>query len=235
VNFFKTQIRTLICILLLSSGLCLAADTAVNLSATLPSLDIIYNKSVVTIERNQDTENTLRGSYAKTSRPCPPACIVPIMPVDNINIVGEYEVLAFLERQYLSSKGLIIDARSSSAFLRATIPGSINLPHQDYSGSPNAERTKYLTDLINAGQRAEAGKVMRFLEQRGLMGGENKTEKFDFTDAKRVLIWDDGPWSENAHTLINTFTKLGYPAEYIYYYHGGMQSWLSFGLTIVKP
>ncbi|MGD8570515.1 MAG: rhodanese-like domain-containing protein, partial [Gammaproteobacteria bacterium] len=36
-------------------------------------------------------------------------------------------------------------------------------------------------------------------------------------------------------TAIKNLLALGYPAEKIYYYRGGMQAWQSLGMTVYKP
>ncbi len=216
-------------------GSSLMAETRVQLTQDLPKLDIIYNNSVVTIQREQNPEHILSGTFAMTSRPCPPACISPIEPVAGIKIIGELELFKFLEDEYLNESGLLIDARSADWFKRGTIPGSINLPFNRFDTNNTSEETENLLTLIDANERYDVGRVTRFLEKRGFMEGDKKTDKYDFTFAKKLIIWDNGPWSDNAVKVISAFVSTGYPVEYIHYYHGGMQSWQMLGLTIIKP
>ncbi len=211
------------------------AETRVQLTQELPKLDIIYNNTVVTIQREQNPEHILNGTFAMTSRPCPPACISSIEPVAGVKVIGELELFRFLEDEYLNESGLLIDARSIDWFKRGTIPGSINLPSNLISSNNAADETENLLALVEANERYDVGRIKRFLEKRGFMEGDKKTDKYDFTYAKKLIVWDNGPWSDSAGKIIATFVSIGYPLEYIHYYHGGMQSWQTLGLTIVKP
>ena len=73
------------------------------------------------------------------------------------------------------------------------------------------------------------------VESIGLLGGDQKTERWDFTDAKELLIWCNGPWCGQSPRAIKGLLSLGYPAEKLYYYRGGMQMWQSLGLTTILP
>ncbi|MGD8572392.1 MAG: rhodanese-like domain-containing protein, partial [Gammaproteobacteria bacterium] len=44
-----------------------------------------------------------------------------------------------------------------------------------------------------------------------------------------------GMWCGQSPRAIKGLLKLGYPAEKISYYRGGMQSWQMLGLTVVIP
>ena len=60
------------------------------------------------------------------------------------------------------------------------------------------------------------------------------SSKWDFSLAKKVVIWCNGVWCGQSPRAIKGMLVLGYPADKIYYYRGGMQAWQSLGLTIVK-
>jgi rhodanese-related sulfurtransferase len=49
------------------------------------------------------------------------------------------------------------------------------------------------------------------------------------------LLWCNGPWCGQSPRAIRALISLGYPAEKLYYYRGGMQMWQSLGLTTVLP
>jgi hypothetical protein len=42
-------------------------------------------------------------------------------------------------------------------------------------------------------------------------------------------------WCGQSPHAIKNLLALGYPAEKIYYYRGGMQAWQSLGLTVHTP
>lgn len=73
------------------------------------------------------------------------------------------------------------------------------------------------------------------LDSVGLMGGDQITEHWDFSNAKELLLWCDGPWCGQSPRAIRGLMAAGYPAGKLYYYRGGMQMWQSFGLTTVLP
>jgi rhodanese-related sulfurtransferase len=84
----------------------------------------------VTIERIQDNEAVITGSYAKIARPCPPFCIQPMQVAEGVQTVGELELLEFLANK----KGILIDARTEHWHIKETIPGSVNIPYTLIAG-----------------------------------------------------------------------------------------------------
>jgi len=61
-----------------------------------------------------------------------------------------------------------------------------------------------------------------------------ESSPWDFTDAKILVIYCNGLWCGKSPRMIRKLIKLGYPAQKIKYYRGGMQAWKSVGLTTVK-
>ncbi|MBD3816836.1 MAG: rhodanese-like domain-containing protein, partial [Halothiobacillus sp.] len=45
----------------------------------------------------------------------------------------------------------------------------------------------------------------------------------------------NGPWCGQSPTNIKELVSMGYPADKIYWYRGGMQSWSNLGLTTIQP
>lgn len=54
----------------------------------------------------------------------------------------------------------------------------------------------------------------------------------DFTQARPLVLFGNGPWCDQAPRAIRSLLDAGYPPERIGYYRGGLQSWLSLGLDI---
>jgi rhodanese-related sulfurtransferase len=73
------------------------------------------------------------------------------------------------------------------------------------------------------------------MEEFGLMGGKQKNDEWDFTSAKKLILWCNGMWCGQSPRAIQGLLELGYPAEKILYYRGGMQVWQSLGLTVIVP
>ncbi|PHQ98001.1 MAG: sulfurtransferase [Marinosulfonomonas sp.] len=53
--------------------------------------------------------------------------------------------------------------------------------------------------------------------------------------AKSVALFCNGPWCGQSPTAIRAMISVGYPADKIYYYRGGMQAWRMLGLTVIEP
>ena len=50
-----------------------------------------------------------------------------------------------------------------------------------------------------------------------------------------LIIFDNGPWDQQAVALMKSLIRLGYPKSKMRYYRGGMQFWEIVGLSTVKP
>ena len=186
----------------------------VNLTDKLPYVDVDVDGKNVKIQRIQDTNHKLKNSYTKTSRPCPPFCVQKIEPIKGIKTVSELDVIDFLKHQVSNNTGLLIDARLPQWYIQGTIPGALNVPFSVLSISLGSQ---YIDQMLE------------------LFGAEKKNGKWDFSDAMELMIFDNGPWCQQAVAAMKNLIKLGYPKEKIKYYRGGMQYWQILGITITKP
>lgn len=109
-----------------------------------------------------------------------------------------------------------MDARTPDWHARGTIPGSVNIPYTDLDPRLGADEFTIGFSLEQLGVKEEGG-------------------DWDFFWAKDLLIWCNGPWCGQSPTAIRALISLGYPAEKIKYYRGGMQMWELMGLTVVPP
>ena len=66
-------------------------------------------------------------------------------------------------------------------------------------------------------------------------GAAKGASGWDFSKAKTLVLFCNGIWCPQSSINIKTLVKLGYPADKIKWYRGGMQDWFSVGLTTVKP
>jgi len=190
---------------------------------------------LVKISRIQDTTHVINGSFAKTSRPCPPFCINPISLDKRVQTVAELEVIKFMETTMFRGTGVLVDARTTSWYKKGTIPGSRNIPFTIFEKDVNDVELAEVLESLGAVERDSVNPVLRMVESIGLLNGDQKTEKWDFSEAKDLLLWCNGPWCGQSPRAIRGLLSAGYPAEKLYYYRGGMQMWQSLGLTTIIP
>ena len=213
----------------LATAMCATSVTAMEgttarITPALESVEVMHNGNKVMISRTQDKDARIPEVYAKTSRGCPPFCVQPMEAVPGVDTVGELEVLGYLKRSAGGDDSvMVIDSRSPEWVARGTIPGSINVPwntiNHDVEGmfAVDAEAedlTKVLTDKFGVKQTADG---------------------FDFSNAKTLVMFCNGIWCPQSAMNLRTLSKIGYPASKLKWYRGGMQDWVSVGLTTVKP
>lgn len=222
---------------LLLTSLGSAFGMEVNITKTISYVDTVHNKKSVRIQRIQDQNNTLAGAYTKTSRKCPPFCIQPMQVARGVTTVGELEVMEFIQERVNRGSGVLIDARTPSWYEKGTIPSSINIPFTAFATTTSDEvKGKALEKL---GVRMKSSKsetsIMDFFSQ--LISDEDEDEikqHLNFEYAKDIMLWCNGIWCGQSPEAIKGLLRIGYPADKIYYYRGGMQAWSSVGLTVVK-
>lgn len=190
-------------------------ELKVNITDTIPFLEVNHEGKVVRIQRIQDVNYKLTNSFSRTSRKCPPFCVRPIKLEGDVETVGELELLQFLKEKVRDDTGILIDARLKDWHVKGTIPGSVSIPFTMFTGG--------LQDI----------NTVKLLELLGAKEGDN--DKWAFDEAIDLMLFCNGPWCGQSPKAIKHLLKLGYPAEKIYWYRGGMQAWQSFGLTTIKP
>ncbi len=197
-----------------------SADTTkrkVNITSDVASIEVLHNGKKVTIERNQDTSNTIDSNYAKTSRHCPPFCIRPISLTPGVETIGELEVMEYLKKVGTDKNIMVIDSRTPDWVARGTIAGAVNIPWVKLDAKKGA------TDLD-----IELIVVDEF-------GATHDDKVWDFSNAKTLVLFCNGMWCSQSSRNIYSLLKLGYPAEKLKWYRGGMQTWHILGLSTVKP
>ncbi len=136
--------------------------------------------------------------------------IQPMQIDPEIRTVGELEVLDFLQKMQKSpAEYILVDARKAEWFETVTIPGSVNIPYTEI---------RYDADFPE-----EHVRLMKLL-------GIRKTKKgYDFSHAKKALLFCNGAWCVQSVQAIRYLTEMGYPKEKLLWYRGGMQDWISMG------
>ncbi|WP_456374688.1 rhodanese-like domain-containing protein [Thiolapillus sp.] len=207
----------------------------VGLTADKPYIYVIHDGSSVKVQRVQDPNYELSGYYAKTIRPCPPHCLKPISPSPDVETYGEVEIFNFMETKLRDGSGVLIDARTPSWYKKGTIPGSINIPFPQFTKEPDSPEMAQLLEQFGARERGEIGFFTSLLEKWGIVDTRYKTENWDFTDAKDLLLFCNGPDCGQSPRAIRGLLAADYPADKIKYYRGGMRMWEFWGLTTIIP
>ena len=97
---------------------------------------------------------------------------------------------------------VVIDSRTNSWFQGGTIPGAINIPYDE------------------------------ILDRLAILGCEPDFDGWDCQNAKQVALFCNGNWCGQSPTAIRNLLEVGYPAERIFYYRGGIQAWRMLGLSV---
>lgn len=203
----------------------------VNLTETRPYVEVTVAGKTIRIQRNQDTSAALSGFFAKTSRPCPPFCIHAMTAAPGVTTVGEVEIFDFMAGPLRDGRGLLVDARTADWFERRTIPGSVNIPWTILAEADPAN-PEFLRLLDTMGVREGGGGGL--LESlSNLFTGGADTSRWDFSRAKELLLFCNGPWCDQSPRAIAGLIKIGYPTDKLKYYRGGMNLWELFGLTTI--
>lgn len=174
------------------------------------SFEIVGETYVVA--RSQNNRGFIEQEFAKTGRPCPPFCITDMVAADGVKTIGELEVNNFVENVVANGKDVLVDSRDPSWFSEGTIPSAMNMyfPALD-------KMNPFHDDILTA------------------LGGAQTDDGWNFDNAIEMTMFRNGPWSDETTRAINNLISLGYPAEKLQYYRGGMQVWKVLGLSVEVP
>lgn len=143
--------------------------------------------------------------------------IQPMHLVKGVETIGELEVMEFIKEK--SSKDpknyLLIDSRTNGWYEQNTIPSAVNVPYTDLDYDEMFEEYYY-----------------KALKTLGIK--INKDKSYDFSNVKEIIMFCNGSWCAQSPRAIKHLVEIGYPAEKIKWYRGGMTAWLSVGLTTTR-
>ena len=202
----------------------------VSITRELECVTIKHEGKPFDIYREKDNDAVLPAMYAKTSRPCPPFCIQPMIIADGVETIGELEFLDYLVQKSDGDEELaIVDSRTSDWVLVSTIPGTINVPWISLSREVGVTANK----MIRVLKTKFAVKVIDEDVVEELFNTDKLGDILDFSEAKTLVLYCNGPWCEQSAINIRSLLHLGYPAEKIKYYRDGMQGWVGLGFPTV--
>ena len=221
-----------------------AALVPVHAMATSPEVRITEHQPDALVEQGAGTDqdqtiergtDAIDASFSQAAKPCPPFCVNPLEVTDGVAAVGELEVINFRETALYDGEGVLIDTRTSDWYRKETIPGSVNIPFTVFERPADDPELVAVLKQLGAKQRGKVNVIMRTLEKAGLFNGDSKTADWDFSNASTLLLWCNGPWCDQSPRAIRALLDLGYPADRLSYYRGGMQMWQTLGLETVVP
>lgn len=108
-----------------------------------------------------------------------------------------------------------MDARNDEWYNYRTIPGAVNMPYPYFKDN----------DIF----KEEFEEMLRILGVKMI-----KEDDYDFTHAKTIAVFCNGPWCAQSSWMIHALLEIGYPHESIKWYRGGMQDWLGAGMTSTR-
>ncbi|WP_456406960.1 rhodanese-like domain-containing protein [Thiolapillus sp.] len=200
-----------------------------------PYIYVVHEGSSIKVQRVQDRNYELSGHFAKTIQPCPPFCLNPMLPAPDVEPYGEVEMFDFMEKSLRDGKGILIDARTPSWFSKGTIPGAVNIPFTELTKEPASPEMAEILEKFGAKERGDIGFFTALLEKWGIVDARYKTEDWDFTQAKDLVLFCNGPDCGQSPRAIRGLLAADYPADKIKYYRGGMRMWEFWGITTVVP
>lgn len=176
------------------------------------SVEINLNDEKFTLMRNQTAGNKISPLYETTFRGTPQ----PISLGKGIETLGEVEFIELMKKAQTDDTIAIIDSRKPGWFAKLRIPGAVNVPFTNFKEKDTA--------------------IEMMEDEMGVVQKEDGT--LDFSKAKTLALYCNGYWCEQTPGMIKnaefSLIKMGYPAEKIKYYRGGMQAWTSLGITVVS-
>jgi rhodanese-related sulfurtransferase len=188
----------------------------------LKPIEVTHNGETVVIERTHEEGATLPAEFLKTDRSCPPFCVQPMSAGEGVETIGEVEMLELLKQASEGDAVLVIDSRTPDWVMRGTIPGSVNIPWDQIDPQQQGM----------FGDRGEDYAKTLMTERFGVKEGEDG--ELDFSEAQTLVLFCNGIWCGQSTSNIGTLMRMGYPAEKLKWYRGGVQDWVSAGLTTVK-
>lgn len=163
------------------------------------------------------------GNYANAK--VPEACkstyvhttgtLLPMYLHEDVTTYGELEVLAFMKEMQNDETMMLVDARKQSWFDYRTIPGAVNMPFHHFK-ERDAFEFEFEHDL-------------RLLNVK-----INEDDSLDFTKAKNITVFCNGPWCSQSVAMITALLEIGYPPEKMNWYRGGIETWLGAGMTSTR-
>jgi len=231
MNILKKPL--LLVTLLIVPVLAHAENKPVGISNDLMSATVMHQGTEVDIVRVQNNSNVITQEFSKTSRPCPPFCIQPMIFAPGVETLGELEVIDYLIRKQTGENVLVVDSRTPKWVKKGTIPGAVNVPFTSLTPSQGATTEGIMDIMLNQMGVSLIGDVDEFEVDEAIVSG-TVSEVFDYSQAKTLVLFCNGMWCGQSPASMATLLSFGYPADKIKWFRGGMQTWQILGLSTVQ-
>ncbi|MDQ7046846.1 MAG: rhodanese-like domain-containing protein [Sulfurovum sp.] len=160
---------------------------------------------------HKSVPETCKSTYVHTK-----GRLLPMILDEDLETYGELEILFTLKEMKTNPSLVLVDSRKKDWFQYRTIPGAINMPFH------------YFKD--NVENEFEFEFALKYL---GAV--KDKDDDYNFDNVKTMVIFCNGPWCSQSPDMIFALLRVGYPSEKLKWYRGGMQDWLSAGMTSTRP
>ncbi len=158
---------------------------------------------------NPDVPDGCKATFVTTS-----GHLSPMKIHDGVETFGELEVLEFIEEMQEDKTMLLIDTRKPLWYEYRTIPTAINIPFE-YFLKPKEFKEGFEKSLK-------------------ILGVTGTQQAYDFSHAKTITLFCNAAWCGQSPAMIRSLIALGYPAQKIKWYRGGMASWLGLNMTATR-
>ncbi len=186
------------------------AAPPVLISKGVKSIEMNLNGEKFTLMRNQKSGSKISSLYETTHRGKPQ----PMILAPGVETVGELEFIEYMKQAQKDKTIVIVDSRKPGWYERLRVPGAVNVPFPSFNSKEGA---------------------IEVMEDE--FGVVEKDGKLDFSNAKTIVAYCNGYWCGQTPGMVKTakfsLLKMGYPAQKIKYYRGGMQAWTSLGFTVI--
>ena len=207
----KLAFVTAVTALCSTSSFAEGGEKFVPIAPGVKSVDIKLNGESFTIMRNQSKDSKISPLYETTFRGTPQ----PMILAPGVETLGEIEFVDYMKKAQTDESIALIDSRKPGWFAKLRIPGAINVPFTNFNEKDTA--------------------IEMMEDEMGVVQKEDGT--LDFSEAKTLVLYCNGYWCGQTPGMVKNakfaLLKMGYPAEKIKYYRGGMQAWTSLGFTVV--
>lgn len=167
--------------------------------------DVIWGNDYAEHSVNKSCKKTFITTVGKIS---------PLQSAKGIKTYGELEVIDFINKSQNDKNLILVDARLSDWYFKRTIPSSVNIPFTHFNPKKQPDEFEDVLDITGV-------KVIN--------------GKYDFSNAKTLLLFCNGIWCPQSTWAINNLVKIGYPTNKLLWYRGGMYTWTSLNLTTIIP